>query len=206
MAYAAKSPLPAMVMIRPRAGDFVWTEAERDALVTEIKTVRDFGLAGVVIGASLDDGQLDAETLGYLVDAASGLDITLHRAIDLVSDVDKALSLCRDLEIKRVLTSGGAQTALAGIDRLEEMVGYDISVMPGGGVTAYNVADLAARLPLSEVHASCSVARPAPQNSKVSDFGFAPPNGRLTDIEKVVGLRQKLDAIAAQRISGWTAS
>ncbi|SEK28885.1 copper homeostasis protein CutC [Pacificibacter marinus] len=199
---ASEAPLPAMAMIRPRAGDFVWTRDERAALVAEIHAVRDAGLAGVVIGASLPNGELDGETLQELMQAAIGLDVTLHRAIDLTPDVDAALQICRDLGIKRVLSSGGAKTAMAGLERLVQMATHTISVMPGGGVTAENVADLAARLPLSEVHASCSVVAPIPQNSKIAEFGFQPSGARATDTNSVIALRKALDQIVAARTSG----
>lgn len=199
---AAESPLPAMAMIRPRAGDFVWTRDERAAMIAEIMAVRSVGLAGVAIGASLPDGTLDGETLEELVKAAAGLDITLHRAIDLTPDVDAALEICRYLGIKRVLSSGGAQTALAGIDRLAQMAAHDITVMPGGGVSAENLADFAARLPLTEIHASCAIAAPTPLNPKVTDFGFQPVGARATNTNRVAALRKALDQIAGSRTSG----
>lgn len=141
IALAARSPLPALAMIRPRAGDFVWSEAEREAMRAEIAAVRAAGLAGVVIGASLPDGRLDAETLTELVAAAEGLDITLHRAIDLTPDPVEAMHLVRDLGIRRVLSSGGARKAELGLARLAVMAkaAPEVSVMPGGGVSAENV-------------------------------------------------------------------
>lgn len=199
---ARESLLPAMAMIRPRAGDFVWTRDERAALVAEIHAVRDAGLAGVVIGASLPNGDLDGETLQELMHAAKGLDVTLHRAIDLTSDVDAALQICCDLGIKRVLSSGGAKTVMAGLERLSQMATHTISVMPGGGVTAENVADLAAQLPLSEVHASCSVLATTPQNPKITDFGFQPSRARATDANSVAALRKALDQIVSAHTSG----
>jgi copper homeostasis protein len=199
---ASEIPLPVMAMIRPRAGDFVWTRDERAALVAEIHAVRDAGLTGVVIGASLPNGELDGETLQELMQAAIGLDVTLHRAIDLTPDVNAALQICRDLGIKRVLSSGGAKTAMAGLERLVQMATHTISVMPGGGVSAENVADLAARLPLTEVHASCSVVAPIPQNSKITEFGFLPSGARATDKNSVIALRKALDQIVAARTSG----
>ena len=199
---ARDAALPAMVMIRPRAGDFVWTHDERRAMIAEIEAVRDAGLAGVVIGASLPDGRLDSETLADLVNAAAGLDITLHRAIDLTPNVDAALGICRDLGITRVLSSGGAQNAMAGIDRLAQMSTHNITVMPGSGVSAENIADFAARLPLTEVHASCSVASPLPQNPKIEGFGFQPNGARATDANRVAALRKALDQIAGSRTSG----
>lgn len=202
MKFASTCPLPTMAMIRPRAGDFVWTREERIALISDIRAMRYAGLAGVVIGASLPTGELDRDALEQMVKAANGLDITLHRAIDLTPDVDGALRICRDLGIKRVLSSGGAKTAIAGMDRLAKMATHHVSVMPGGGVNAENVAELAARFPLTEVHASCSVVRPAPENPMISEFGFLPEGARATDAASVAALRVALNQITASRTSG----
>jgi copper homeostasis protein len=202
MALAAEGPLPAMAMIRPRAGDFVVTRDERRAMRAEIAAVRAAGLAGVVIGASLPDGRLDGDTLEELVAEAAGLDITLHRAVDLAPDVAEAMALCARLGIGRVLSSGGALTAAAGIDRLAAMAGQGVSVMPGGGVNAGNAALFAGRLPLREIHASASAPLAAAADPRVMQFGFQPPGARGTDAAAVRALRQALDQIAASRPAG----
>lgn len=197
MARAAGCGVPVMAMIRPRAGDFVWSPPEVQAMLAEVAAARNHGLAGVVIGASQPDGQLDGPVLAALVAAAAGMDITLHRAIDLTPDPAAALRACAALGIGRVLSSGGAETAEAGLDRLAAMAAAapGVTVMPGGGVGAANVARLAARLPLREVHASCSVPLPPPADARVAAFGFQPPGARRTDPDRVRGLRQALDQI-----------
>lgn len=203
---ASECGLPCMAMIRPRAGDFVWSPAERRAMQAEIAAVRQAGLAGVVIGASLPDGRLDKDCLAALTAAAEGLDITLHRAIDLVPDIAEAMALCAELGIRRVLTSGGAMRAVEGMQRLAAMGGHGFTIMPGGGVSATNAAQFAARLPwLCEVHASCAAPLAAPLDPKIADFGFLPPGARGTDAGLVRGLRKALDQISA-RPAGWTAS
>lgn len=201
---AAQAPVPAMAMIRPRAGNFVWTDAERVALQTEIAAMRAAGLAGVVIGASLPDGRLDGETLAGLVAAAEGMDITLHRAIDLTPDPVEAMRMVANLGIRRVLSSGGAHTAMQGLDRLATLAAAapGVSVMPGGGVSAENAAHFAARLPLCEIHASCSASAPTPTLPEISDFGFQPSGARTTDAGRVRALRNALDQIAASRPAG----
>lgn len=195
VALAAESPLPIMAMIRPRAGDFVWSPAELRAMETEIAAMRAAGLAGVVIGASLPDGRLDEAALARLVQVAQGLDITLHRAVDLVPDVDAAMALCRRLGIARVLSSGGAVTAEAGLERLVAMARSGITVMPGGGVHAANLNRFAASLPLAEIHASASQPCPLPADPRISTFGFQPATARQTDPDKVRALRLALDRL-----------
>lgn len=203
VALAAASGLPTMAMIRPRSGYFVWTGPERRAMQAEIAAMRAAGLTGVVIGASLPDGRLDAEALAEMVAAAEGLDITLHRAIDLTPDPIQAMRLAADLGIRRVLSSGGAQTATAGIARLTAMAraAPEVTVMPGSGISAANAA-LFQGLPLREIHASCSVPAAAPELPQITEFGFQPPGARMTDPARIRALRDALDQIAAAPPAG----
>lgn len=197
MALASGCGVPVMAMIRPRAGDFVWTAPEIAAMQAEIAAARSFGLSGVVIGASRPDGRLDGATLATLAAAARGLDVTLHRAIDLTPDPAEAMRLCASLGIGRVLSSGGAETAVQGLDRLAGMVAAapGITVMPGGGVGVDTLGLLAERLPLRDVHASCSAPVPRPRDPKVRGLGFQPPGARATDAAKVRALRTALDRL-----------
>ena len=203
MALAARTGLPVMAMIRPRAGDFVWSPDERAAMLAEIEATRAAGLAGVVIGASRPDGRLDLAVLEEQVAAAQGLDITLHRAIDLTPDPAEAMRQLAGLGIDRVLSSGGAQSALEGMARLQAMAAAapDVVVMPGGGVSAAN-ANQFAGLPLREIHASASAPSPAPALAQVAAFGFQPPGARATDAGQVRALRDRLDQIGASRPAG----
>lgn len=204
MQLAAEGALPAMAMIRPRAGDFVWSAAELRALKAEIAAARGFGLAGVVIGASLSDGRLDEAALAELVAAAQGMDITLHRAIDLTSDPAQAMATCAALGIRRVLSSGGERTALQGLDRLAAMAAAapGVTVMPGGGVNADNIRLFAERLELTEVHASCAGPASAPADPRVLAFHFQSADARATDVARVRALRAALDQISASRPPG----
>ena len=198
IALAAEAPIPAMAMIRPRAGDFIWSAEERRAMRAEIRAVKAAGLAGVVIGASRPDGRLDGECLAELMAEAEGLYITLHRAIDLTPDPLAALALCRDLGIGRVLTSGGATSVAEGLERLALMAkaAPDITILPGGGVSEALLPALLAAIPqLSEVHASCSAPLPAPALPQIEDFGFQPKSAKGTDAARVRALRSALDRL-----------
>ncbi|MGL6211569.1 MAG: copper homeostasis protein CutC, partial [Paracoccaceae bacterium] len=87
MRHAAGCGVPVMAMIRPRAGDCVWSEAELLAMEADIAAAQAAGLAGAVLGASMPDGCLDRVALARLVQAAQGMDLTLHRCFDLVPDM-----------------------------------------------------------------------------------------------------------------------
>ena len=194
IALAAHAPMPVMAMVRPRSGDFVFSRADVEAMRGDIEAIRAAGLAGVVLGASKPDGRLDAEMLKLLVEAGSGLSLTLHRAIDLVPDWRAGIDLAVELGFDRILTSGGAINAPAGRDMIADMLAYAgerITIMAGSGITPANVADLLAGLPLKEVHSSCAAAVPA-QGEKAVALGFAGPARRQTNTEIVAALKRAI--------------
>lgn len=193
---ASDCPIPVVAMIRPRGGDFCFDEEETALMLREIDAVADAGLQGVVLGASLPDGQLNLRTLARLVKRAAGLGLrcTLHRAIDLCPDLAQATRLAIDLGFERILTSGGQKSApqgLAGLARCFEAAGGHITIMPGAGIHADNVQLLRESLALTDVHASCS--EPLPQASPhVLAFGFDTGQRRRTSRTKVALLKAKL--------------
>lgn len=162
-------------------------------MLADIEAARSAGLAGVVLGASLSDGRLDGFVLETLAKAAVGLDLTLHRAFDLVPDISQAVEIAVKLGFSRILTSGRASTALSGIEDLRRAIaasGKRISIMPGAGISPEN-ARLFLDLELAEVHASCS----APVDRLEGDlaaFGFSLPTARRTDANKIRALRAAL--------------
>lgn len=149
--------IPIYVLIRPRAGDCVYSEAEFDTMRRDVEHCVALGCDGVVIGALGDDGGLDRANLRGLIAAAGGRGVTLHRAFDLCPDLSAALEDAIALGCERVLTSGGAPNALAGaatIQRLVAQAGDRIRVMPGAGIDARNVAAIRTRTGANEFHAS----------------------------------------------------
>lgn len=194
MALAATSPVPAYPLLRPREGDFCYEPAEIDCLKRDIDQARAAGLPGVVIGANLANGALDETTLRTLAEHAAGLDLTLHRAFDLVPDMEEALEQAVALGVSRILTSGGAASALEGLDQIAslfERAGDRIIVMPGSGIRPGNADAFMSRLNLREIHASCGVARP-PAAGKVRALGFETDSPRQTDAAMVRALKTQL--------------
>ena len=197
MALAAGCGVPVVAMIRPRAGDFVWSEAEVGMMEAEIASARDAGLAGVVLGASLPDGRLDVPALRRLVAVATAragsFELVLHRCIDLAPDMLAALEEALALGFHRVLTSGGETTAEAGAARIAALIARAagrITVMPGSGVHPGNAAMLKG-LGINEIHASCSVSTAV--SGRVVEMGFAPPVQRQTHADAVRALRKALE-------------
>lgn len=149
--------LPIHVLIRPRAGDFLYDDDEYAAMQRDIKAARTLGCEGVVIGALDADGNVDVPRCRTLIDAAHGMDITFHRAIDVCRDPSTALEELIALGCNRVLTSGGAAQAAAGaaqIRALIEQAAGRIAIMPGGGITPANMAALAQATGANQFHAS----------------------------------------------------
>lgn len=200
MDLAAGAGIPVYAMIRPRPGNFVFGAEDIGIMRREIDAVRSSGLAGVVLGASLADGRLDGATLRLLVDHATGLGLTLHRAFDLVPDFREAVAIAADLGFQRILTSGGAAKAHDAVDALASIMseaGDRISIMPGSGVNPDTVGSLISRLAVNEVHSSCSVIEPANDNLLV-ELGFVPEQSRRTSAQMVRLLKDRLQSFCAR--------
>lgn len=187
---AQDCPVPVYCMVRPRPGDFVFSSAEIAGMCAEIAQIRALGLAGVVLGAGSPDG-LDVPALEALVAAAKGLGTSLHRVVDLVKDRNLAVRIAGDLGFERVLTSGGMPKAIDGIDAIASMVAtapQGLSVMPGGGVTPENAADILRRTGAREIHGSASRIT-ASGSSKLRELDFIGDRQRETDAATVRALK-----------------
>ena len=147
--------LPVFVLIRPRAGDFVYTDDEIDLMSRDIETAGIIGVAGIVTGALTSDYTVDVEQTRALVKAAAGLPVTFHRAFDSIINKKGALEQLVDLGVTRALTSGGATTAMEGADiisALGDQAQDRIAIIAGGGIREHNVSDVIARTGVREVH------------------------------------------------------
>ena len=192
---AAKIPIPVYAMIRPRAGDFVYSSAEIDLMRHDIDVVLEAGLAGIVLGVLKINNHLEADAMHALLRHATGLETTLHRAIDLVPNISDAIEIAVSLGFTRILTSGGNLSALEGSSVISQMLMQAkdrISIMAGAGITAENVAELLRICDLQEIHASCSIAINEVR-SKLIEYGFANVSNRQTAPEKITALKMVLD-------------
>lgn len=144
------------VLIRPRAGDFVYSDDEAEIMSKDIAVAKELGVDGVVFGALTVERDVDAVRMAQLIAIASPLRVGFHRAFDRVRDQAEALELLVSLQVDHILTSGGAPTALAGADRIRQLVdraGDRIAIIAGGSVTAANAKELVARTGVRTVHA-----------------------------------------------------
>lgn len=148
--------IPLHVLIRPRAGNFVFAADELELMVAEIGAAKSAGVDGIVAGVLTAAGQIDEPAMRRLLAAARPLTVTFHRAFDGIADQPAALEVLVAVGVDRVLTSGGASTALEGADRLRQLVDAAagrITILAGGSIRPRNVAELVRRTGVTEVHA-----------------------------------------------------
>ncbi len=147
--------IPVNVLIRPREGNFCYSEAEMAIMIEDIRFCHAAGAHGVVIGALDAEGRLDTAQMQALLDAAAGMDVTCHRAFDYTTDPFEALETLILLGIPRVLSSGQASTAYEGRDLLQQLVqraAGRIIIMPGSGLSEKNIKAVAEKTGASEFH------------------------------------------------------
>ena len=200
-AAVATGALPIYVLIRPRGGDFLYTEREWHIIYDDISRAGALGARGVVIGALDADGHLDVKHLSRAVQEAGPMDITFHRAFDMCSDPRRGLQELMDLGIRRVLTSGqqaSAETGAACIRQWMNQVRGQISLMPGCGVNARNVAHILRETGATEVHASARALQPSLMRFCREDVKMGAADRDefsryVTDVDEVCRLRAEID-------------
>lgn len=154
---AVATGIAVQVLIRPREGDFVYTEDEVRCMEHDIELARELGAHGVVIGALTQEGDIDVAACQRLMSHAEGLSVTFHRAFDSCNDAKKALEEIIALGCDRLLTSGQAASAFEGKDVLRSLVEQAngrISIMPGAGVSPQNAAYILQETGAREIHGS----------------------------------------------------
>lgn len=166
---AEVSSIPVYAMIRPRQGDFLYSQEDIDAMLFDIESAAKAGLQGVVFGVLDSSGNIDMAQATQLSDRAKlyGLGITFHRAIDQCQDYSTAIEQIASLGCERILTSGLANTVCEGIAVLKHMVELAdgrFSIMAGAGLNAENVTDIIHKTGVREVHLSGKSTRPSQMN------------------------------------------
>ena len=145
------------VLVRPRAGNFCYTEAERMAMKDTVKRCKELKASAVVLGLLTQDGKVDIEWTRHMVLLASPMEVTFHRAFDeALQDPVEALWSVTAARCHRLLTSGQRPTAAEGAAVIRSLVGETgVKILAGGGVTPSHVRQLVQETGVSEVHASC---------------------------------------------------
>lgn len=191
--------IPLFVLVRPRAGDFLYDAAEADVMLRDIECCVGLGCDGIVIGALDAEGDVDQSLCRQFVSAAGALPVTFHRAFDAVKDPAAALERIIALGFARLLTSGGRATARDGAENIAAHVRQAagrIVVMPGAGINADNVGELAATTGAREFHASAKSIRTSAMRFRAPALAGLPSDWMETDPGRVRALRAALDACA----------
>lgn len=146
------------VMIRPRMGDFLYSQEEKSLMLADIEAIRLLGVQGIVVGALSSRGELDEDFLRSVKALVQDkLSITFHRAIDVCNNLERAIETLTQLGINRVLTSGGKASALDGADELARLTarfGQQIIIMPGAGIRPDNILQIREVTGAHEFHLS----------------------------------------------------
>lgn len=167
-----------LIMIRPRGGNFVYTNAELDQMKKDILQFKNLNVDGFVFGILHEDNSINIEQNTELVKLASPLPCSFHRAFDKVTDQQTALETVINCGFKTVLTSGFTSSAMDGIDNLKQLVNNAsnrITIMPGGGVRSSNIAKIKNKTRADYYHSSAIL------------------NGDIADINEVKKLKEQLN-------------
>ena len=179
--------VPAFVMIRPRGGNFTYDDAELDVMRRDIEAAKRAGAHGIVSGVLERSGGVDRDATKSLVESADPLPFTFHRAFDLAPELELALAVLCSIGVKRVLTSGGASSALVGADaiaRLARNAGDATTIIAGGGVRAEHVAELVQLTGVTELHARPTRSRsPFLHPRRELQFGTSNPGSGRNELD-----------------------
>lgn len=186
------------VMIRPRGGDFCYTEDEFRVMELEIAAAKGFGADGVVLGILTAEGLIDEPRMRTLIEQARPMKVTCHRAIDMSRDLRRSLETLIDLGADYVLTSGGRQTAPEGsaaIARLVRAAKGHISVMAGSGINERNVRRVIAETGVTDVHVGLSDAVASPMKYRNPKISMGKAKGR--EYARFATSQARLEALMA---------
>lgn len=151
------SDIPLFILIRPRFGDFLYSDYEANVICREIEMFQRAGAEGVVIGSLNKDGSLNVEHMKRFIDSAKDMSITLHRAFDMCADPFATLQQAKELGVNTILSSGQAPSSLEGIELYEKLIekaNGEISILAGGGIKASTIEKLLEQTSLTAFHMS----------------------------------------------------
>lgn len=159
LAYCSEKNVPVFAIIRPRSGNFVYTDTEIKIMEADIYEAKQLGVDGVVIGCLNESNWIDEEAMTILLDAASGLQVTFHMAFDVMSRDNqfKAIDWLSSHSVDRILTHGGMveTTIEQNLEYMTDLISYAnnrIAILPGGGITYENMDSVTTYLQVKEVH------------------------------------------------------
>ena len=173
--------IPLHVIIRPRGGDFSYTDDEFEIIKRDVLTAKHLGADGIVLGILKENGHVDTARTRCLVELARPLNMTFHRAFDMSVDLNQALEDVTKAGVDRVLTSGGEQNAEDGITTISGLVARakdGIAIMVGGGIRETNVRRILAKTGAREIHANVGHSVPGPMQYRNDKIAMGAIKGR----------------------------
>ncbi|MGH9494662.1 MAG: copper homeostasis protein CutC [Candidatus Sulfotelmatobacter sp.] len=194
-----KVRIPLHVIIRPRSGDFSYSEDEFEIMKRDVLSAKQLGADGIVLGILKEDGHVDTDRTRCLVELARPLNATFHRAFDMSVDLNQALEDVAYVGIDRVLTSGAEQNAedgIAAISGLVQRAKGRVAIMVGGGIRETNVRRILAKTGAREIHANVGHSIPSPMRYRNDKIALGAIKGR--EYQRVIvpeaKVRRLLDA------------
>jgi copper homeostasis protein len=187
------------VMIRPRGGDFFYSNYEFHAMKRDIYQCQRLSVDGIVFGILNADGTIDKKRCKELIDKAKPLKVTCHRAFDMTRDPFEALEDCIEVGFDRILTSGQKLTAIEGVDLISELIKRArgrIAIMPGSGINENTVEEIIKKSGAKEIHFSATSFRESGmtfRNQHISGMGSDEGSEfklRTVDPERVRRIRE----------------
>jgi copper homeostasis protein len=192
------------VMIRPRGGDFHYSNYEFHCMKRDIDQCQKISVDGVVFGILNADGTLDKKRCKELIDRARPLKVTCHRAFDMTRDPFEAMEDCIEVGFHRILTAGHQTTALKGVDLIEQLISKAkgrIAIMPGSGVNENTVEELVRKTKATEIHFSATAFRESAmeyRNEAIAGMGSdegAEFKYRTVDPERIRTMRKLAEGV-----------
>jgi len=183
--------IPVHVLIRPRAGDFIYSQAEIAVMRHDIEVVKALGAAGVVLGVLTRDAVIDHGQTAELIALARPMCVTFHKAFDQTPDPLEALDVLMTLGVDSVLTSGGRPTAVEGIETLAKLVGHaggKIGVMAGGQLSTSNLEPVIRQSRVSEVHLGSAASRTIESSMNTSPSDSSSTSWIQTEAQRVAAI------------------
>ena len=170
-----QADIPIRVLLRPRFGDFCYTDYEHEILKEEVRSFRKLGADGIVIGTMKPDGTLNLEQMKELMEEAQGMPVTLHRAFDMCQDPFVTLEEAKKLGISTILTSGQKNTCVDGVELLKELVEKaqgETEILIGGGVDASVLPMLAEKTKAKAYHMSGKISMESEMRYRKQDVSM----------------------------------
>lgn len=178
--------IPVNVIIRPRGGDFLYSDIEYEIIKNDVLIARELNANGVVVGFLNEDGSIDEQKIKEIIELAKPMEVTFHRAFDMCKDPVIALQQLMEAGVKRILTSGQEDKAIFGAELLAKLVtqaGDEIIVMPGSGVNETNISELMEKTGAVEYHSSA-------KSFEKSKMKYFQPSVSMGDIKSLDEFRK----------------